>query len=57
LVLLKPAGITNENYLVLQNNINKLLEFHKDYQYFIENSNNRKDKILSLSYNKYTEKL
>lgn len=57
LILLKPAGITNKNSIILQNNINKLLDFYKEYQYFIENSPNRKDKILRLSYNKYIEKL
>ena len=57
LVLLKPASITNENYIILEENLNKLIDFYKKYQYFIENSTNRKDIILQLSYTKYIDEL
>lgn len=57
LIPLKPARITQSNYNILYNNLNQLLDFHKQYQYFIDNSDNRKDKILSLSYKKYSSDL
>ena len=57
LLLLNPALITNTNYQILSENLQKLLDFHIQYQYLIDNSNNRKDITLTESYNKYTTEL
>lgn len=57
LVPLKPAWITNENYWILHKNLSSLLSFYKNNQYFIKDSSNRKDKILSLNYDKYSTEL
>ena len=57
LIPLKSPKITQNNYNILYNNLNQLLDFHKKYKNFIENSNNRKDKILTLTYNKYNSDL
>lgn len=57
LVLQKPAKITLNNYKILKTNLELLLKFQKDYKYLIENTGNRKDVILALSYLKYNKEL
>jgi hypothetical protein len=57
LELLDSPTLSNEDFTVLYKNLKKLLSFYDDYKYFIENSNNRKDTLLALSYNKYTKEL
>jgi hypothetical protein len=55
--LLDSPTLSNDDFTILYKNLNKLLNFYDDYKYFIENSNNRKDSLLALSYNKYTKEL
>lgn len=57
LILLDPAKITNSNYKILSDNLNLLLDFHIKYQYLLENSSNRKDSILTESYQKNSQDL
>ena len=57
LVLEKFPSLSNEDYITLNEYLNKLLNFYEKYQFFINNSENRKDYILSLSYKKYSSSL
>lgn len=57
LILLDSPTLSNDDFSVLYKNLKKILDFYDDYKYFIENSNNRKDTLLALSYNKYSKDL